>query len=99
MQVDAVPLTVEQHLEALVHQAFLVHAPTHAAGVEQIHRDLLQHTGADASKHVVRTLALDDDAVYAGFVQQLSEQQARGAGADDRDLGAHATVSKVVLQL
>jgi hypothetical protein len=27
--------------------------------------------------------------VYAVLVQQGAEQQARGAGADDRDLGAH----------
>jgi hypothetical protein len=34
-------------------------------------------------------LALHNDGVNAGLVQQLAEQQARRPGADDGDLGAH----------
>ena len=50
---------------------------------------LLEHAGADAAEHVVGAALLDDDGVDAGLVQQRAEQQARGPGADDRDLGSH----------
>jgi hypothetical protein len=60
---------------------------------QQVHRDLFEHAGADAPEHVVAALAFDDDVVDACLVQQLPEQKAGGAGADDRDLGAHVRVS------
>ena len=87
VHVDAMALAAEQHLEAAVHQAFAVHARAHAGLVHQVDADLLQHAGADAPEHVVAGLALEDDGVYAGLVQQLAEQQAGGARADDGDLG------------
>ena len=62
-------------------------APTPASSSRST-RDLLEHAGADAAEHVVAGLALEDDGVDAGLVQQLAEQQARRAGADDRDLGS-----------
>ena len=56
--------------------------------VEQVDRALLEHAGADAAAHVVARCALEDHAVDAVAVQQLPEQQAGRAGADDHDLGA-----------
>ena len=40
-------------------------------------------------KDVFAGLPLEDDVVDAVLVQELAEQQPRGAGADDGDLGAH----------
>jgi hypothetical protein len=37
---------------------------------------------------VLVAVAFQHDTLDAGSVQQLRQQQARGAGADDRDLGA-----------
>jgi hypothetical protein len=39
--------------------------------------------------HVVAAALLDHDGGNARLVQQLAEQQARGARTDDRNLGAH----------
>ncbi len=61
--------------------------------VQQVDGDLLQHAGANAAEHVLGGLALEDDGVDAGLVQQLAEQQAGRAGADDGDLGSHGDVS------
>ena len=87
MHVDAVALAAPEHLEAAVHQPLAVHARADADLVQQIDADLLEHAGADAAEHVRARLALEDHGVDAGLGQQLAEQQARGAGADDRDLG------------
>lgn len=76
VHVDAMALTVVEHLEAAVHQAFLVHALAHACFVQQVDADLLQNAGADAAEYVVPGLAFEDDGVYTGLVQQLAEQQA-----------------------
>ena len=87
VHVNAVAGAVEQQVKAAVDQAFLVHALAHAGFVQQVHADLFQHTCTDAREHIVAALALDDDGVNAGFVQQLAQQQARGARADDGHLG------------
>ena len=76
-----------QQLEAAARQAFGMHARTDAHLVEQVDGGLLQHAGADAAEHVVAGLALEDHRVDAGLVQQLSEQQAGRAGANDDDVG------------
>ena len=81
-------LAVPQHLDTVVHQALLVHARADAGFVHQVDADLLQDAGADAPQHVFAADALDDHGVDAGLVQQLAQQQARGAGADDGNLGA-----------
>jgi hypothetical protein len=74
-----------------------VHAGAHAGLVQQVDADLLQDAGADAAQHVVAVCALDDHGVDAGLVQQLAEQQAGGAGADDGDLGAGGGHSLLVM--
>ena len=79
----------KDQLDAVVHRAFGFHTLAHAGLGQQVDRDLFQDAGADAAQHVVAALTLDDDVVDAGFVQQLTEQQARWAGADDGDLGTH----------
>jgi hypothetical protein len=96
LQVDAVALSVEEHVEPGVHQSLGVHALAHARLVQQVGGDLFQHAGADAAQHVLRALAFQDDGVDAGFVQQLTEQQAGGACTDDGDLGSHGCLLKKV---
>ncbi|MDT4867854.1 hypothetical protein FQZ97_1027850 [compost metagenome] len=82
---------VEQHVEPAVHQAFGVHALAHARFVHQVGGHLLQHSGADAAEHVVGRLALQNDGVDAGLVQQLAEQQAGRTCTDDGNLGTHVS--------
>src|SRR5690606_33671581 len=89
-QVDAVAASLHEQLEAVVDQSFLVHSPGHAEFIEQVGGDLLENAGADAAQHVIAALALEDDVVDAGLVQQLAEQQASGACTDDGYLGSHA---------
>jgi hypothetical protein len=87
--VDRVPGVAVDQFDAVVHLAFARDAFAHARLAQQVHGDLLEDAGADAPEHIVGALPLDDDVVDAGFVQQLAEQQARGAGADDGNLGSH----------
>ena len=89
MHVDAVAPAAPEHLEAAVHQTLAVHARADADLVQQIDADLLEHAGADAAEHVVAASARSTiTASMPALRQELPEQQARGAGADDGDLGS-----------
>ena len=48
---------------------------------------LLQHPGTDAALHVIGALALDNQGLDTGVMQQLAKQQSRGTGANNGDLG------------
>ena len=72
LQVDTVATALKQHVKAAVHQALAVHARAHARFVEQVHRHLFQHAGADAAQYVVGALTLDDHGGDSRLVQQLS---------------------------
>ena len=99
MHVDALARVAKAEVDAAVHQPLGVHALAQAELVHQVDRALLEHAGADAAQHVVAAALLDHHGVDAGLVQQLPEQQAGRAGADDGDLGAHGDVSGFDLNL
>ena len=90
LHVDAVAPAAPEHLEAAVHEPLAVHARADADLVQEVDAHLLEHAGADAAEHVLAGLPLEDHRVDAGLRQELPEQQARRAGADDRDLGPRA---------
>ena len=86
IHVDAVALAVEQQVKPAMHQPFSVHALAHTGFVQQVDAHLLQHTGPDAAQHVFAGLAFQNHRIDAGLVQQLPQQQARWASADDGHL-------------
>ncbi|MCY1514846.1 hypothetical protein D9M68_494060 [compost metagenome] len=88
-QVDGHAPAIEHQLDAFMHQALGVHPLAHAGLAEHVDGALLQHPGTNPAEHVVGGLALDDDVVDTGLVQQLAEQQSRGTGADDGNLSFH----------
>jgi len=55
-----------------VYQALGVQPRSHAGAIEQRHRALLQHAGADAAEDVFPRALLEDDAVDAGKVKELA---------------------------
>ncbi len=87
LEVDVHPPIIEHQLKAVMGQAFGVHALANPGLAQQFDHALLQHSGADAAQDVFRGLAFEDDSVDPGVVQQLAEQQARGACTDNGDLG------------
>ena len=58
-----------------MHQPFGVHALADTGLAQQVNHALLQHSGANPSEHVLAGLALDDDVINPGVVQQLAKQQ------------------------
>ena len=86
-EVDVMPRSAKRKVDAVVPQA-LRQAIADAHRVHQVHRALLEDAGTDALDDVLARVALDDHRVDAGLVQQLTQNQARGARADDRDLCA-----------
>ena len=68
------PLAVDAHMHAVMHQTVGMHALADAGLVEQPHRALLDHAGSDAAQHVVGGLPFQDNVVDAVPVEQLAEQ-------------------------
>ena len=89
-QVDAERLAVQADAEAGVGQAFLAQAMGDAGAVQQRDRALFQHAGADAAFDVGAGAAFQHQALDAGDVQKLRQQQPGRAGADDDDREAGA---------
>ena len=99
MQVYAMALAAKQQFDAVVRQAFGAHARIGLGLGQQIHRDLFEHPGADAAQHIVGAALLQDDVVDSCFMQQLSQKQACGAGADDCHLCTHLSLHQGCLPL
>ena len=76
---------------AVMRMAFAVHPLAGARIAQNLDRAEFEHAGADAFQHIRFRLPLDDDAVDSMPMQQMGEEQAGRAAADDRDLSpAHA---------
>ena len=89
---DAVAVAGEAQDNAFVNQAFAVH-PGADSGVAHLLAGIMFHeAGADAAFDVRSGLGLDDDAVDTVQMQDLGEEEAGGAGADDADLCAQRGV-------
>src|SRR5690606_36069904 len=89
----------DEDLEAGVDESLSVHAYSDSGLIEQIDADLLEHAGANAAEHVFAASALEQYGIDAGVVQQLPEQEAGRAGADDRDLCSHDQKSESMRSL
>ena len=85
-EVDPMPCAGEGDIQPLVAQAFAIQPIADARVAQEIDRALLEHPGAHALDDVILAAILEDDRIDAGEVQQVAQQQARGAGADDCDL-------------
>ena len=83
-------------VEAFVHQAFARQSLADPGFLQQIDRALFEHAGADATKHILAGAPLEHDVVDALQLQQLGQQQARGARANNGDLRSHDSFFRVV---
>ncbi len=96
MDVDAhQPLAVGK-VEAVMGQAFRVHARAQADAIHDFGGDLLQHSRPDARAHMCRGLSFQDHDVNAGLAQQVAEHESGRAGADDCYLGLHFVAGSLV---
>ena len=88
LEVDAVTLAGEAQLDAVVAVPDGAHPVGRAGLVEDLDRALLEDAGADGRLDLLARAGVDHDRLDAGVREQVREQQACGAGADDRDAGA-----------
>ena len=99
MHVNRMPFPGKYQFDTVVHDAFGFDAVAHTHVDQHVHRCLLQNPGADAAQNVVRALALDDDVVNAGLVQQCAQEQTCRAGTDDGNLCWHENLPiKIVVR-
>jgi hypothetical protein len=89
-EVDAVVAPVEAQDRPVVTETLLHHALAGADLVHQVDRALFQHAGADGGLNILAAANLQYDRRDALQVQHLRQQQARGSGSDDGDLGMDA---------
>ena len=87
--VDAVPVSVELQLDAIVRQTFRVQAGCDAGVLQQRHGALFEHARADPGQTRSPAALLDHDGVDAPAMEQATEQQPRRARSDDGDLRPH----------
>ncbi|MEZ5741696.1 MAG: hypothetical protein R3E68_21200 [Burkholderiaceae bacterium] len=73
---------------AVVHAALRVQPPAKAMLAKHLDRATLEYAGADPLQHVGARGLLENQAVDAGPVQDVSEHQAGRTAADDDDLGS-----------
>src|SRR5690606_32807916 len=87
-EVDAVPGAGEPQFDAVVAVPDRWHARRRPGLIEDLDGALLEDPGTDRRLDILATAAVDDDGVDAGDVEQMGQQQAGRAGADDGDAGA-----------
>jgi hypothetical protein len=83
LEIDAMAHALHAQLDPAMDQAFAVHARAAAGLVDQSDSALLQDAGANAAEHMIAGVAFKNDAIAAGLMQQLAEQQPGGTGPDD----------------
>lgn len=69
-----------------------MHASTGSRAVQKCDGALFKHACANPAENVILTGAVQNDVVYAGIGQELTQQEARWSAADDHDLCAHDQV-------
>ncbi len=80
---------IQSQFKTIMDKPFSVHTLTYPGLAQQIDHALLQYPGANPPQDVFTGLALDDDVVDSGVMQQLTQQQARRSSADNSDLSSH----------
>ena len=82
------PLAAGLELDPRVDEALTAHARPDAGPVEQLGHVVLEDAGADPRLDVLVAAVLEDHRVDPLAVEELTEREPRGTGADDPDLGA-----------
>ena len=94
MQIDTVALAIAGDVEALVNFPLAVHALAHARFAHQRGKAMLQHACTDAAEYVVAGVLFQHHVGNAFAVEQLGQQQAGGAAANDGHLCLHVCLLK-----
>lgn len=89
-EVDAVGAAVEPELYALVREALAVHPLSGPRGAQHLGRAVFEDAGTLALLDVIAGAEFQHDAVDSLAVEQMGQQQAGRAGADDAYACAHA---------
>ena len=97
-EIDPVRASVEAQVEAVMHEAFALHALTGADLVHEVDRRLLEDGRPDGLLNLGTRAAFEDDALDPAQMQQMGKQQARGPRSDDTDLRPHPSEPALVLR-
>ncbi|MCY1418369.1 hypothetical protein D9M71_339270 [compost metagenome] len=89
LEVNTNALATNQQFDAVMDQAFGIHAFGHTGFAQHVDGALLQHTGTNTAEDIIRRLTFEDDVGDAGIMQQLAEQKTGRAGADNSNLSFH----------
>ncbi len=82
-------LAGELQIDPMMREPLAIHAFAKTACAQQIDRALFQHPRAQPSLDVGAIMALQHHRFDPMLVQQMGQHQARGTGADNRDLCTH----------
>src|SRR5208283_121578 len=83
LKIDAVPFPGKTQFDALMLQAFALHARAYAGFPQHVHGALFEHAGAHAIFNIFARVAFKNHAFDSLQVQQVGEHQTRGPGSND----------------
>ena len=90
--------SVEAQVEAVMHEAFALHALTGADLVHEVDRRLLEDGRPDGLLNPARERLSRMTRLDPAQMQQMGKQQARGPRSDDTDLRPHPSEPALVLR-
>src|SRR6185437_15920412 len=76
-EVDAMALARETQLDPVVHEPFALQPLANAAFHEEVHRALLEDSGAHAMLHVLPAPKLEDDGFDSRAMEEMREDEPR----------------------
>jgi hypothetical protein len=88
-EVDPVTAPCEVQTDAVMKQPLLHHASTDTGGIQDVHALVFEHARTHAIFNVMPAFCLQHHRLDTALMQELGQQQPRGTGADDRNLGSH----------
>ena len=86
-EIDLKHAVANGDLRAIMGEAFSTEPASATSFLKQIDQAAFEDPSADAAEHIVFGFALNDDRTDVVPLEELAEQQARRAAADDRNLG------------
>src|SRR5207237_1751824 len=98
-KVDAVRAAAEAQIDAVVHEAFALHALADAGRLQQVDGALLEHAGADRRPDLLAAAQLEHHGVDSLQVQQVRKQEPRRSGADDANSRAHQSTVHAAISM
>ncbi len=88
-EIDPLDAPIEGKVDTAMHSPLPVEPFPDTGGAQHVGQALFEHTGADATQHIITGALFEDNAIDAVAMKDLAEQESGRSATDDPDLGFH----------